>query len=199
MKTTLKQTIELSQSGVITNYHEVSDITLNMIKVPFEKLEAASRYFDFVRTFTFTEMNENTFKDLNFIDILAVADVFRDDVSEDGARYLYLHRTALGLLDAVSVPEARMFCSASVFSYMRCFAFSDYVTLTKMTREYIDLNITPDTSIGCLLKKIRLVINSPWRVDQDIEYYRKNIVGCGEILDLLLIKSLKQKYPKLFY
>lgn len=210
MKTTLEKTLELAYADYIDDSDIVATATSDLINMPFITLDAVSKHFYFVRLdFTDIELEfeeepisylgaveENTDRTLLW-HILSIGNLYREK-GETGRRYLFLQQTALGLIETLWLPEVKMFCLSSVNTYMRYHNPSKLITLIDMAKTHLDLDIGYETTICQLLRKIKAVICTPWRPDNDIEKYRIKNEGCCMILELLLFDSLKNCYPHFF-
>lgn len=198
MKTTLEATLKLAEANKLTDLNTIAEKTSALLTAPYDKLEYSSQYFENIRLYL-TDIELNICKGRNgeyqcqttFGDILSVSEQYHGR-----SRYLYLQQIALGIIEAKNVLQVRMFCMLSLSSYMQYFNNSDLAMMNDMIKNYLD--VTSDISIGELLGKIKSIIMRPWRVDKDIEEYRDKILGCGKILDLLLVKSLKGKYANVY-
>ena len=185
MEMTLKKTLELARKGVITDERRFSEIITELFKLPLSRLESATKYFSFVRGITFENMHENFFDTFTFWDIAHLPQEFRR-IDEPKDAYLFLQYIDCGLLDASYIPQVKSFVFVSAESLAKAAGKGLYKDLVELSKKHLDFEITPQVSIGDLLKKIRTVISSPWKVTTDIESYRDTILGVTSIIDIVL-------------
>lgn len=191
MKTTLKDTIRLSESGVITDNVIIHNITQELINIPLADLENVSKCFSFVRNTSFIgqEEHDDFFADFTFFNILDVPDQYRDD-GEDEIRCQYLRDIMMGLLEATSIQQVRLFHSVSLSQYLYIHKNINYKTFADMAKLYLNLNITNKTSMKDFFLALKNRFYENWNLRDDIKIMRRNILGCGELLDIALIHTI---------
>ena len=115
MSTNLHDIIMLAKSNCISAPDEIRGITEAMLRVPFKQLEPSTAYFKFVRKeLTFNSLNTDLTEVITFGDVLSLIDRISLSSADKKFRLLYDQFAAFGLLEAVAIPQVRMFTNLSV-------------------------------------------------------------------------------------
>jgi len=192
MKTTLEKVIEIAESGVITDYHDIDRIIKDIFKIRFTEFESATKWFDFVRDFRFNDYEteeKEEYDELSLIDILYVPDSFREE-DEKRDRCRYLKCIMMGFLASDSIPEVRFFNNISLIKFLQRNRKIDQKYFLKKISDILKVDIDQETTMEDFFEILRKKFNEPWFINRDIEELEKEIMACGELLDILFCKCM---------
>ena len=199
MSTNLHDIIMLAKSNCISEPDEIRGITEAMLRVPFKQLEPSTAYFKFVRKeLSFNSLNTDIAEVITFGDVLSLIDRISLSSADKKFRLLYDQFAAFGLLEAVAIPQVRMFTNLSVSAFMKPLNPKDKKTVDSICKDYIKSEITDRTNIGDLIRDSKKIITRFWEIHTDIRQYEERIINTSLCLDLIFIETIKKSYPEYF-
>lgn len=194
MKETEKDIEKCADNGVITDKSAMMEIRDALLKVSFPELKKASGKFADVRrsiVLLYPEMGgfcEDPFDDLTYRDILQITDALASEYSKPN-RYRILRDIAAGILDCATPVVAR-FLSMSAGVFIKDFIPEEYERLSEISVWY-GFSVNDYKSLRELLNRTLSASMAPWGFDEDIEEYRDNILEYMNVLDLILVISMR--------
>lgn len=196
MKTTLKKTLALAETGTITNYNDIITAIKDLLSINIKELECVSDHLKFLRGLQFSCQeyydNPDTFIDgFNLYDIIGIPDQFRDE-GEDRTRGRYLRNIMLCLFDANSITAVRMFNHISLTQLLliHCPDRTERKKIINDITKLLRINIDEKTSMRDFFQSMKNIFHGYWNMYDDIELMQKNIMNCCELLDMIFCKYL---------
>lgn len=189
MEMNLQRTLELARLEVITDRTYFYDIIKELFDTPFSVLESGSpTFFSFVRTHAFKDKDESFFDTLTFRGIAALPNEFANNESKLSRRFLQC--IACGLLELSNYAPVKAFLMLSAQRLSEADDIELLDRLGTLASDYLYLDLTPELTIGELLKEARTVMASPWDVSTGIFFYRDSVQGAISIIDTVLDSAM---------
>ncbi len=194
MKEAEKKIEKCTENGIITDKSAMMEIREALLKVSFPELKKASGKFADVRrsiVLLYPEMGgfcEDPFDDMTYRDILQITDALASEYSKPN-RYRILRDIAAGILDCAA-PVVDRFLSMSAGVFVKEFISEEYERLSEISVWY-GFSIDDYTSLRELLNTAFSASMAPWEFDEDIEEYRDVTLEYMNMIDLILVRSMR--------
>lgn len=195
---TLNETLQLAQRGIITDITVIKAIIKELLLTPVSELQAASKQFTYAigleSKYLFGDEQEEY---LCFGDILKIPGHFPEK-ADVGIRCNILRSIMLGLLEANSLQQVRLFKCLSLNEYLDENPTLDLMTLSDALDENYNLYFDDtEFTFGDFFQTLKYTFYECWDPEEYFEFLQDRVMNCGKMLDVLFTQGLLNDYIKI--
>lgn len=199
MKTTLNETLQLAQRGIITDTTDMKAIIKELLLTPVSELAAASKQFTYAIGVEGSYMfdGEEQEEYLCFGDILSIPEHFPDR-ADARIRCKVLRCIMLGLHEANSIQQVRLFKCLSLNEYLDENPSLDLRAMEDALDENYNLYFEDtEFTFGDFFQTLRNTFYECWDIEENIAFLEDRVMNCGLMLDILFTQGLLKEYRKI--